>query len=129
MLAKSASIYLRQEFTLDAPLPSRLTLRMKYDDGYVAYINGQEVASSNAPASPSWESLSTRGRVDSVALGFEDVGIALDDGVLQVGRNVLAIHGLNRAPRDADFLILPVLEIAPPNTPPNTDPASRPTNL
>ena len=40
------SVYLRRKFTLDAPSAEGLFLAMDYDDGYVAYINGVEVARS-----------------------------------------------------------------------------------
>ena len=41
-----------------------LTLRMRYDDGFVAYLNGTEIARRNAPDSASskltlWTSRST----------------------------------------------------------------------
>ena len=37
----------------------RLKLRIKYDDGFVAYLNGVKVAESNAPAGPAWNSEAT----------------------------------------------------------------------
>src|SRR5262249_43556303 len=53
MYGFNASAYLRVLF--DVPSPSALEslfLRIKYDDGFVAYLNGQLVASRNAPAAP-----------------------------------------------------------------------------
>ena len=32
---------------------------MRYDDGFVAYLNGVKVASANAPAKPQWDSQAT----------------------------------------------------------------------
>ena len=34
---------------------------MRYDDGFVAYINGTEVSRINAPTTPAWNSLAARG--------------------------------------------------------------------
>jgi hypothetical protein len=50
----------RIPFTVaDAAQLQSLTLKAKYDDGFVAYINGVEVARRNAPAAPSWNSTAT----------------------------------------------------------------------
>ncbi len=47
----NASLWTRIEFNVDDPLAlSSLTLQMKYNDGFVAYLNGEPVVSSNAPA-------------------------------------------------------------------------------
>ena len=50
MRSNNASLYLRAPFTVANPgAVSRLLLRARYDDGFVAYLNGQEVARRNAP--------------------------------------------------------------------------------
>ena len=89
-----------------------LKLRMKYDDGFVAYLNGTKIAERNAPASPTWSSTATASRADAAALVYEDILIELPPGLLQpgVGNNVLAIHGLNLSAGDNDFLVYPELE-------------------
>ena len=43
------SVYVRIPFQVDSPESDTLTLKMKYDDGFVAYLNGVEVAHANAP--------------------------------------------------------------------------------
>jgi len=46
----NASVYTRFQFTVaDPAVFNSLTLRMKYDDGFVAYLNGTEIARRNAP--------------------------------------------------------------------------------
>src|SRR5213593_2910988 len=51
------SAYLRLPFTVANPaLFNSLTLRIKYDDGFLAYLNGVEVARGNAPMFPEWNS-------------------------------------------------------------------------
>ena len=45
----NATVYIRVPFSLaDRESLARLNLRMKYDDGFIAYLNGTEVASANA---------------------------------------------------------------------------------
>lgn len=86
-----------------------LTMRMKYDDGFVAYLNGVAVLSRNAPTMPLWNSSATAPHPDAEAVQFEDYDLSRWLDLLQVGTNVLAIHGLNASAADSDFLILPEL--------------------
>jgi len=92
-----------------APYTVGLTLRMKYDDGFVAYINGVKVAESNAPATPQWNSTAIAQGDDSTALNFQHFDITAFLSNVEEGNNVLAIHGLNFSAGDNDFLILPEL--------------------
>jgi hypothetical protein len=47
----NTSAYLRLEFDLaNASSYDVMRLKMKYDDGFVAYLNGVLIASENAPA-------------------------------------------------------------------------------
>ena len=51
MDGESTSAYLRMEFNLaDASVYDVMRLKMKYDDGFAAYLNGTPVASAQAPA-------------------------------------------------------------------------------
>ncbi|MHC4463157.1 MAG: PA14 domain-containing protein, partial [Planctomycetota bacterium] len=59
MLGINASLWTRLEFHLEEGEPdvfNILTLRMKYEDGFAAYLNGQKVAECNAPGSLYWNS-------------------------------------------------------------------------
>ncbi|MGE5607933.1 MAG: chitobiase/beta-hexosaminidase C-terminal domain-containing protein, partial [Bacillota bacterium] len=107
MYGTNASAYIRIPFRMDDPAQfSKLILSMKYDDGFVAYLNGQRVASRNAPASPEFNSTAT-GIHQSAA--FEDIDITEFKAALVPGDNLLAIQGLNRTTEDSDFLLLPEL--------------------
>jgi len=107
MLSRASSAFLRLPFNLDDPAAfSTLTLRLKYDDGFVAYLNGAEVARRNAPASPQWNSTATVDRPRANALVFEDFDLTDRLNLLQAGPNVLAIEGLNDSANSTDFLIL-----------------------
>ncbi|MGB0644907.1 MAG: lamin tail domain-containing protein, partial [Akkermansiaceae bacterium] len=79
----NGSVYVRIPFTIDSPESlTSLTLRMKYDDGFAAYINGTRVASVGAPASPQWNSVATADHPDSAAVVFEDFNIPLGPDLL-----------------------------------------------
>ena len=80
-----------------------------FNDGFVAYLNGQLVAESNAPASPGWNAVATADREVQESLEYEAFDLTPHLGLLQSGTNVLAIHGLNYTADDPDFLILPEL--------------------
>ncbi len=101
----NASAYVRLPFTIDNPTNiSLLVLRMRYDDGVVAWINGVEVFRANAPASVDWNSTATAAHAPTVV---EE--IRLGATMLQAGANVLAVQGLNSSAGDIDFLVQPEL--------------------
>ncbi|HKX60969.1 MAG TPA: lamin tail domain-containing protein, partial [Verrucomicrobiae bacterium] len=105
-----SSAYLRIPFTVTDPAAIQfLTLRMKYDDGFAAWINGVPVASANSPLDPLWNSTATGTRSDADANDYVEFNLTPSRGALQMGNNVLAIHGLNFSAADSDFLILPEL--------------------
>jgi len=110
MKGVNASLWTRIEFEAGDPATfDGLTLRMKYDDGFVAYLNGVEVARRYAPDTLEWNSTATAMQPDALAVVFEDIDVSDYLVSLQAGTNVLAIHGLNVAVADADFLVLPEL--------------------
>lgn len=105
-----SSAYVRIPFVLtDADLVDRLKLRIRYDDGFLAYLNGTLVAARNAPALPAFDSVALTNRVTAAGLAAEDIALTDFAKLLREGTNVLAIHGLNAAPGDGDFLLAPEL--------------------
>lgn len=107
------SAYLRIPFLMESEGSfSSLTLKMRYDDGFVAYLNGTEVASSNAPLVLDWESVATGDHPTEDALVYEEFDLTAMQHLLNPAgtENILAIHGLNQAADDGDFLITPILE-------------------
>lgn len=110
MYTINSGVYIRLPFTVDAGVSfSALTLRMKYDDGFAAYLNGELIASKNAPANPTWNSGATVQNPDGRAMVFEDIDVSAHRDKLREGANVLAIHGLNAGSTSSDFLIVPEL--------------------
>jgi hypothetical protein len=89
-----------------------LTLRMKYDDGFVANINGVFVADRYPPLQGNpltWNSAASTNRFDGDVNQWDEINLSEYVGALREGTNVLAIHGLNASASDGDFLILPEL--------------------
>ena len=120
MQNRSTTAYIRVPFTVDAPTLAStrgLFLDMKYDDGFIAYLNGVRVTAANAPAQPGPSSAASSNNSDSRALQFEQFDLSSFLPVLNPGANMLAIHGLNDGTGSSDFLIVPRL-IASDATPP-----------
>ncbi len=90
---------------------SGLTLRMKCDDGFVAWINGARVASRYAPDDVTWNSTAISLTDDEDALNFESIGIPNGLGSLRDGTNILAIQLLNGEVDNPDTLLVPELEL------------------
>jgi hypothetical protein len=112
MRNNNETVYARISFEVgDISEIDELILRMKFEDGFVAYLNGIPVASFNAndPENTSWNEGATATREDSIAVVFEDFNITDHIGALRTGNNVLAIHGLNTTLGSSDLLILPEL--------------------
>ena len=112
--AGATSLYSRITFNAaNLAALQTLTLRMQYDSGYVAYLNGVKIASSNAPASPVWNSAATAYRVSAVqSTTYEDVDItsflnSATTGHLTATGNVLAIQTLMKSPTDASLFVQP----------------------
>ncbi|MBQ97517.1 MAG: hypothetical protein CMP30_05905 [Roseibacillus sp.] len=82
---------------------------MKYDDGFVAYLNGVRVASANAPGQLNSSSAASSNNSDARALEFEQFDLSSFISLLNDGSNILAIHGLNDGATSSDFIILPRL--------------------
>lgn len=110
MQGVSASAFVRTTFDVADPLAlSRLTLDVRYDDGFVAYLNGIEVARRNTPLTVEWNSTATVSREVGDAIAPETINLSNYLDILRPGTNVLAIHALNISAGDGDFLILPEL--------------------
>ena len=104
----NASCYIRIPFS---PTPdelidaSGLKLKVRYDDGFVAYLNGTEVTRRNFDGEPAWNSSASQTHSDTDAVNFETIDITADISQLRLGQNVLAIQGLNSGTTSSDFLI------------------------
>ncbi len=106
MSVGATSLYVRYPFDAEGPTSAAsLALRIKYDDGFVAYLNGTEVARRNTPALVSFDSVASSDRPLEAARQFEEINLSPFAGLLLDGENVLAIHGLNDSAASSEFLI------------------------
>ena len=82
----------------------QLIFRMRYDDGFVAYLNGEIIVSRNAPDNPSYNSLATDSNeatatFEEILLGPEVIELLKPSG------NTLAVHAFNDSADSPDFLV------------------------
>ncbi len=107
MYGRSTSCYIRIPFAFNDDINDfkSLTLNIRYDDGFVAYLNGVEVARRNVGNSFSWNGAALASRPDPEAIRFEPIDLSSSVGLLRQGANLLAIHGMNHSASSSDFLI------------------------
>ena len=107
----NSTVYIRVPIpgTINPANIQTLTLRMKYDDGFAAFINGTYAVGANDPATLAWNSDSDGDVTDAEALQFQDFDITASIPNLVSTGNILAIHGMNRFSNSSDFLIRPEL--------------------
>ncbi|MDF1859069.1 MAG: lamin tail domain-containing protein [Verrucomicrobiales bacterium] len=109
-------LYTRKEFLLDPSLLasiSTITLTVDFDDGFVAYLNGKEIARENlggpglfvpfdATANANHNaSMDSGGNVPSLIQSF-----SVDKSLLNEGTNVLAIQMCNNALNSSDLMVI-----------------------
>jgi len=124
----NTSCYVRIPFSLAAEALHGLTsliLRVRYDDGFVAYINGVEVARDRFTGTPQWNSLASGSHADTEAVSSIDFDITAHIGLLRQGSNILAVHALNASPTSSDFLVSVALVSV--SDGPASDPSVSPT--
>lgn len=102
--AGTTSVYVRIPFTVATAGTLLTNLQMKYDDGFIAYLNGTRIASANAPATGAYDSRATDQNPDSLAVQFEDFDVSSYSNLLVTGDNTLAIHMLNVGSSSSDLL-------------------------
>jgi hypothetical protein len=107
MYAINTTCYIRIPFNVDEDVTGFdfLKLNVRYDDGFVAYLNGVEVARRNFDGEPTWNSNASFSHSDNAAVTFESINISDSLDALQQGSNILAIQGLNVSTTSSDLLI------------------------
>ncbi|WP_197531575.1 CotH kinase family protein [Posidoniimonas corsicana] len=100
----TTTAYVRIPFTVDGADTLLSKLQMKYDDGFIAYINGTRVAGANDPSSPGYDSTATDEHPDGAAVNYVDFDVSSFSHLLVEGENVLAVHMLNRSSGSSDLL-------------------------
>ena len=107
------SIYLRKTFTINNLASiSSLILDMDYDDAFVAYINGNEVARANINgAPPAYNSGTITDHEAIIYSGGSPERFMITDfnTTLNEGENILTIQAHNISANSSDFTIIPFL--------------------
>ncbi|MFC1757192.1 CotH kinase family protein [Planctomycetota bacterium] len=86
-----------------------LWMRLRYNDGFVAYINGVEVARSNVDGNPTWNSQATTSRRDSDVAEFQEFDLSQFRSLINAPSNVLAIQVVNWRSDDGRIFLQPEL--------------------
>ena len=106
------SLYLRTEFIIaQAEDIELLALYIDYDDGFVAYINGEEIArSSNVSGDiPAYNAGTSIDREATMYTGEKPEQYIIDKKHIKTGKNILAIHILNNNAASSDLSARPYL--------------------
>ncbi len=82
-----------------------LTLDVRYDDGFIAYLNGTEIGRVLADGAADWNASASTTHSDAEAVSFVPFNASTHLDSLREGVNLLAIHGLNVTTTSSDFLI------------------------
>jgi hypothetical protein len=102
------TVFLRREFEVADPgLVERLILRVDFDDGFVAYLNGVEVARANVTGSqPGYGQRASDNREAGDPVEYDLTSVKAG---LRSGTNVLAVQAHNFDRASSDLSILPAL--------------------
>ncbi len=107
MLGVNPSVFMRVPFSVDNPYAAlTMRLKVKYDDGYIAYLNGQEIARRNTPTDILWNAQAPTTHRDTLAVLFEEADVSEFKSLLKPGQNILAIQGFNATLTSDDFLLV-----------------------
>ncbi|MCX7046737.1 MAG: lamin tail domain-containing protein, partial [Candidatus Sumerlaeota bacterium] len=110
MYGVNASLWSRFPFNVEEPdAYDLLRLKMRYADGFAAYLNGTEVARRNAPATLPWNAAAVADRPVTAGVASEEINIQAYLHALTTGTNILAIQGLNDSPLGEMFRVEPEL--------------------
>ena len=116
MSGTTPSLYLRTEFTLTPELvarPRELILKVDYDDGFIAYLNGIEVARANMGPKGHFCYSHQPAYNARPSDSPEDFNIGAATAHLVAGNNVLAIQAHNAVidPADNEFELSPSFRV------------------
>jgi hypothetical protein len=122
MRSNYTTVYLRKTFTITAPVDPtlHLSLTMDWDDGFIAWLDGNFLASANAPGSPNvpaFNAVATQSHESSLGDSARQPATTYDLGAvasrLPVGEHILSIIGLNQSLNSSsDFVLVADLSMA-----------------
>lgn len=96
-----STLYLRKQFYLsDTNGITSLNITVDYDDGFILFLNGQEISRYNAPDNPKYNSFAPENHESGTPISFS---VNIDEDLLNTGLNVFAIQGFNISLTSSDF--------------------------
>ncbi len=108
MKDRYARVYIRHEFTLDDEAAfDELGLAMRYDDGFIVYLNGAEVLRIDIDSGSGEDARGFKVQNAEAKHAFFPLSTAKPH--LKLGRNVIAIEGHNANLDSSDFTLDPFL--------------------
>lgn len=111
---QTISIFIRKKFTVnDLDNIAIILFHVDYDDGFVAYINGEEIARANVDGiPPAWDQAASD-REAIMYQGSAPVYYTRRDiqALLNPGENVFAIQAHNVSAVSSDLTIIPILSL------------------
>ena len=112
MRGNYVSVYIRKEFSASSLSPDDIiTLEIDYDDGFIAYLNGKEIARANTPAGGA-AAYNTTASSAHEAGSPETFVLGTAGELLNGGGNILTIEGHNVSSSSSDFSLIAALGTA-----------------
>ncbi len=109
------SVFVRRKFTLNnLAQVTAILFDIDYDDGFVAYLNGTEIARANMTGSrPAWDAFATQGSEARIINEAPPQRFVLNqpETLLREGENVLAVQVHNVTAFSSDLSLIPFLTL------------------
>ncbi len=107
----SISVYLRKVFeVVDIEAIDQALFHMDYDDGFVAYFNGIEIARDQISGNPPAFNQTAEGLHEALLYrNLTPPSFSLDVDLLRTGENILAVEVHNESNTSSDFTAIPFL--------------------
>lgn len=113
VIENTISLYLTKSFNIvDKAKITSLLLDIDYDDGFVAYLNGKEIARNNVKGNPPSfnQNASFYREATMISNGLPE-RYELDKSMLNNGLNKLAIQVHNQSASSSDMSMIPTLSV------------------
>lgn len=112
----TTTVYMRRSFNIvDTSVIASAVFCMDYDDGFVAYLNGVEIARSNIAANPLWSAFASATHEAQLYQNQQPDYYTLStqaiDTLLKNGNNVLSVEVHNFNANNSDLSSRPFLQV------------------
>lgn len=104
------SLCMRTTFQVNRSTVTGLRLNIRFDDGFILYLNGTKLLEQNAPASPTWNSVAPTDRTDETIATYDLTSFIANLQANATTNNVIAIHAFNDVKNSALFVVTPEIQ-------------------